>query len=158
MAWKGRSETGDEMRGRKSVLSSVTNQIPDIIVWYKPATRPPTHSPFMPPLSATLTQPYLPSPNLYTTLPPTNNCWQKRCLPRLGLIIASRLVTPAYPTPSPSSSSSLLSREGGIFLRLARWTAKWKSKAEDDEVICISDNLEFVRLDYFKVFFKARSF
>lgn len=111
MAWMGRSETGDEMRGRKSVLSSVTNQIPDIIVWYKPATRPPTtHSPFMPPLSATLTQPYPPSPNLYT-LPPTttNNCWQKRCLPRLGLIIASRL------------------RERGIFLHDERETKGGKS-------------------------------
>jgi hypothetical protein len=33
----GRAGGGrDEMRGRKSVLSSVTNQIPDIIVRYKP--------------------------------------------------------------------------------------------------------------------------
>lgn len=119
MAWMGRSETGDEMRGRKSVLSSVTNQIPDIIVWYKPATRPPTtHSPFMPPLSATLTQPYPPSPNLYT-LPPTttNNCWQKRCLPRLGLIIASRL---------------LPSREGNFS---SRWTRNERGEIEQKAIL-----------------------
>jgi len=42
---RGGASGRDEMRGRKSVLSSVTNQIPDIIVRYKP-----THplAPFLP--------------------------------------------------------------------------------------------------------------
>lgn len=79
------------MRGRKSVLSSVTNQIPDIIVWYKPVwfgtTQPPTHSPFMPPLSATLTSP--------ATCHPTA---------RLRLITATRTFS-SFPFPlSPSVS------------------------------------------------------
>lgn len=97
------------MRGRKSVLSSVTNQIPDIIVWYKPATRPPTHSPFIPPPPSLCPRPSPLRPlvcnvnlarNLYALprLPlitlassPLLLLALSLCLSRLGPIIASYL-------------------------------------------------------------------